>query len=124
MNPLATAEFENNKEALVENSVAVPVVAESQPAIVEPAPEPVIAETVTAIPAENYMLVAGSFKSEVNAKVLMNRLIEKGYLPKLVEASNGFFRVSAVTVNDLNTALSLKETIEKEFPGTWIHKEK
>ena len=124
MNPLASAEFENNNEALIETTVAAPAIPETQPVIVEAVPEPAKEEVAAVIPAENYLLVAGSFKSVANAKVLMDKLTQKGYNPQLVEASNGFFRVSAVTADDLNTALSLKSTIEKEFPGTWIHKEK
>jgi hypothetical protein len=123
MNPLASAEFESNNEALIKTTVAAPAIPESQPALVETVPEPVKEEISPAIPAENFLLVTGSFKSEANAKVLMDKLTQKGYNPQLVEASNGFFRVSAVTANDLNSALSLKSTIEKEFPGTWIHKE-
>jgi nucleoid DNA-binding protein len=124
MNPLASAEFESNKEALIESSVAAPATPEPAPAIAEAVTEPMNEEVAAVIAAENYLLVAGSFKSEANAKVLMNKLMQKGFNPKLVEAANGFFRVSAVTADDLNTALSLKSTIEKEFPGTWIHKEK
>jgi hypothetical protein len=124
MNPLASAEFDNNRETLKEIAVITEPIVQPQPA--EPA---LTAETATEnisnTVADNiFLLVTGSFKSESNAKILMERLIVKGYNPQLVEAPNGFYRVSAESVNDLNVALDEKAKIEKEFPGTWIHKAK
>jgi nucleoid DNA-binding protein len=124
MNPLASAEFENNKAAVEE--LAVQATTTEQPLIASPevVPEPV-AEAIVPVQEKNtYLLVAGSFKSQGNARILMDRLTAKGYTPQIVEAPNGFYRVSAISFNDLNQASAEKEKISKDFPGTWINKAK
>ena len=45
-----------------------------------------------------------------------------GYEPEIHQASNGFFRVTAMTCNNMETALSTRDSISKKFPGTWISK--
>jgi nucleoid DNA-binding protein len=124
MNPLATVEFENNTAA-VEELPLQPATTE-QPAIAAPTiiTKSVIEEVVPVKEENTYLLVAGSFKSQENARSLMDRLTAKGYTPQLVEAPNGFYRVSAVSFNDLNQASAEKEVISKDFPGTWINKMK
>lgn len=124
MNPLALAEFENNNEAIEETVAEEVTIAEP---IVAPIPDltPVTIAEEVAPPLQeesNYILVAGSFKSQENAKILMDKLIAEGYAPELIEASNGFFRVSAMSVSNLGQATAEKKKIEVDFPGTWIHK--
>jgi nucleoid DNA-binding protein len=114
MNPLAVAEFENNKEAI---SQLMPVTPDLTPETLK--------EEIFTLNEENiYFLITGSFKSQENAKILMGRLKEKGYNPQIVEAPNGFYRVSANSFSDLDQASIEKEKIAVDFPGTWIHKAK
>jgi len=112
LNPLITAEFENNKQAIDEAVVIVPdsnitVMAEIPPAPVEEA---------------HYSVITGSFKSEDNALSHMESLKANGYEPEIHQASNGFFRVTATTCSNMQTALSKRDSISKKFPGTWISK--
>jgi nucleoid DNA-binding protein len=120
MNPLVTAEFENNRKAIDEK---IPVITEevittdtqdaTQP---DEVPLTVIDEEMS------YCLITGSFKIQQNAYNQADMLREEGYDPEILKASNGFYRVSATRCKDLNTALRKADSISKKFPGTWVKK--
>jgi nucleoid DNA-binding protein len=112
LNPLVTAEFENNKKAVDEAVVVIPDT--SIPVKPEAAP----------IPAEehHYSIITGSFKSEQNAISHVNSLKADGFNPEINQAPNGFFRVTAMTCKDMQTAVSTRDSISKKFSGTWICK--
>jgi nucleoid DNA-binding protein len=124
MNPLVTAEFENNKRAVDGlNNIEPPKLKESTPTITENATGP---EAITPVIAESnsFVVITGSFKSRENAETQLNTLIEDGYTPEIISAANGFYRVSAITCNDMKSAKSKKDSISKKFPGTWVSKKK
>jgi nucleoid DNA-binding protein len=115
LNPLATAEFENNKKAVDEKIAAEPVNTNNiiiQPAI--PAPE--------ATTAESYYLITGSFKLFENAEKQAAQLRKEGYDPEIINAPNGFFRVSAIKVSGLEAAASKKDSISSKYRDAWIKK--
>jgi nucleoid DNA-binding protein len=120
MNPLVSAEFEQNKKAVDEGvkdksaNVKERVAPENKEITVPEVVPPVSVETNT------YFLITGSFRSEENATAQVNMLKEEGFNPEIVAAPNGFYRVSAMMCSDLNTALNKKDSIAKKFPGTWI----
>lgn len=118
LNPLVTAEFENNRKALEEAAVInVPSgTAEPEPEARVSVPEPVEERL--------YSIITGSFKSEENALSHMDSLKEDGFIPEITQASNGFFRVTATTCSDMESAISTRDSISKKFPGTWISKRK
>jgi nucleoid DNA-binding protein len=124
LNPLVTAEFEQNKKAVDEGIIdeSAKIKKNEKPVSESPAtPEivvPVVAE------ANVYCLIIGSFKSEKNAISQVNMLKAEGFIPEIVPAPNGFYRVSAMMCSDLNTALSQKDSISKKFPGTWVSRKK
>ena len=125
MNPLVTAEFENNRKAVDEAAVIVP---DSNPA---PAPPPEVKVAVPETKAEaapvaevSYCVVTGSFKSEENAQSHVRILRKSGFDPEIVPSPNGFLRVYAIRCPDLQTALNKRDSILKEFPGTWVSKQK
>jgi len=120
LNPLVSAEFEHNKkavdlgtgnESLKDANISLPVKEE---------------EVVVAPPAENnsYFVITGSFKSEANAFNQAQMLREEGFTPEIVPASNGFFRVCALACNNLNTAMTKKDSIAKKFPGSWVSRKR
>ncbi len=112
LNPLVTAEFENNKKAIDEAAVIVPDTS-----------FPVKPETAVAPVAEvQYTIITGSFKSEGNALSHVEILKADGYEPEIYKASNGFYRVTAKTCTSKETALSTRDSISRKFPGTWISK--
>ncbi|MCX6256080.1 MAG: SPOR domain-containing protein [Bacteroidia bacterium] len=124
LNPLVTAEFEQNKKAVDEGIIdeSAKIKENEKPVSETPAaPEivvPVVAE------ANVYCLIIGSFKSEENAISQVNMLKAEGFIPEIVPAPNGFYRVSAMMCSDLNAALSKKDSISKKFPGTWVSRKK
>jgi nucleoid DNA-binding protein len=124
MNPLVSAEFEQNKMAVDEVIKNEPLKTEenvSSPVEEQPKAEislPVAGET------REYSLITGSFRSEENAVAQINILKAEGFTPEIVAAPNGFFRVCALTCNDLNTAKTKKDSISGQFPGAWISRKK
>jgi hypothetical protein len=124
MNPLVTAEFENNKRAVDEGLTVESAKTENiiNPVSAEPTATEVVNPAVNA--GENYYLITGSFKSEENAVSLLNLLKIEGFTPEIVTAPNGFYRVIALACSDRNTALIKKDSIAKKFPGTWISRKR
>ena len=132
MNPLVSAEFENNKKAVDEGAtIESAKIKENINAIESPelknntSPIPVknnAPEVVNPVASEQrgYFVITGSFKSRENADSQVNILKEEGFSPEIVTADNGFYRVCAVMCNDLNTAVNKKDSISKKFPGVWI----
>ena len=111
INPLVTAELENNRKAVDE---AVTINPDSSVAV----------KPVTPVPAEihKFSIITGSFKSEENALSHVESLRAEGYNPEISQAPNGFYRVVATICSDMETALATRDTIVKKFPGTWISK--
>lgn len=124
MNPLVTAEFEQNKKAVDQDikDEAIKITENSKP-VTEAVTAPEIKVPVVA--EENlYFLITGSFKSEENAVAQTEMLKKEGFTPEVVAAPNGFYRVRAMECHDLNTALTKKDSISKKFPGAWISRKK
>jgi nucleoid DNA-binding protein len=129
MNPLATAEFENNRKAVDQTLPVVDAGAEKAATQAPPAgmnPDIVQPPSETILPAEKnsdyYCLITGSFKSKENAETQAALLKKEGFESEIIDAPNGFFRVSAMRCSDINLALSKKDSIDKKFPGTWVKK--
>jgi nucleoid DNA-binding protein len=127
LNPLAAAEFDENKKAVdksntqpvnmnnkIIDSVSTSLSDEVKEEKVTP-PPPVEKEAV-------FYLITGSFKSEENASTLMNKLVQEGFKPELLNGPNGFYRVSAMSCVNMVAALNKRDSITKKFPGTWITK--
>ncbi len=124
LNPLIAAEFESNKKAVDEAIVIIPDTSTS--VIDEPPPPVVQAPAPAPAPAESgqYSIITGSFKSEQNALSHVNSLKADGFNPEISQASNGFFRVTATTCINMESAVTTRDSISKKFPGTWISKRK
>ncbi|MEI6047347.1 MAG: SPOR domain-containing protein [Bacteroidota bacterium] len=124
LNPLATYEFENNKQAVDGGLKDESTKIEEN---INPISEKSASLSVV-IPVEvegkAYFLITGSFKSEENAVSQVNILKSEGFTPEIVTAPNGFYRVSAMMCKDMNTALNMKDSIATRFPGTWISRKR
>ena len=124
MNPLVTAEFENNKKAVDEGSYTEPSKKEEKPKSVSDEPLPPKVEVPVPSEAKAYFVITGSFRLKENAYSQVNMLKQEGFAPEIVSADNGFYRVCAMTCADENTAVIKKDSIVKKFPGTWISRKK
>jgi nucleoid DNA-binding protein len=120
MNPLVTAEFENNKKAVDEEK---PAKAE-EIIITEKQNTPPVIKTATPLFKEemHFCLITGSFKVKQNAYNQADVLRKEGYNPEILDAPNGFYRVSAVRCRDILSARNKADSISKNFPGTWVKK--
>jgi cell division protein FtsN len=129
MNPLVSAEFENNRAALEKETPEVTINTEAVPAetlnttVTNPEPEKrVVAQPVVSSAA--YYIITGSFQSEENAGKQVSQLQAEGFNPEVIKAANGFYRVCAVACPDLGTAISKKDSILDKFPGAWVSRKK
>jgi nucleoid DNA-binding protein len=118
LNPLVTAEFENNKKAIDNNTVSVPEVPIENNLKTDLSIPEIKSPVVEA--ENNYCIVTGSFKLKGNADKQVNMLKEDGFAPEIIDAPNGFLRVSAVKCSDLKTAEGKRDSISKKYPDTWI----
>ncbi|MCU0455944.1 MAG: SPOR domain-containing protein [Bacteroidales bacterium] len=117
LNPLAKAEFEENRAA-VDSSVPEVVIPSA-----ETAGEPTVTEAVQPSQlSDSYYIITGSFKLRQNAETQAKALSGEGYSPEIIEAPNGFFRVSAMRCQGLGPAEASKNSISTIFPGAWIRK--
>lgn len=127
LNPLASVEFENNKEAVDKGKAADSSVSAIQPgqtdegrSVIKDSP----VEEENVLPAEStkevFCLIAGSFRSQENAETLMKNLSDDGYKPELISGPNGFYRVSAMRCTGLSEASEKKDSIGRKYAGTWI----
>jgi len=123
LNPLVTAEFENNKKAVDEGVNELPKTEEVITAKTESTPIK-SAEPIAIIPVvketSGYFVITGSFKSRENAISQVDKLKEEGFSPEIVSTDNGFYRVSAMMCSDFHSALTKKDSIADKFPGSWI----
>ena len=124
MNPLVTAEFEHNKIAVDQNvkDDSANIAENISPVLEEPV-TPVIVDPLVS-EGNSYFVITGSFRLEENAISQGNLLKAEGFAPEIVSAGNGFYRVCAIMCNDLNTALSKKDSIAHKFPGSWISRKR
>lgn len=126
-NPLASVELENNKEAVDKGKTADRSVPAIQPGQVK---GEISLEKSSAIKQEQilpaevkeevFCLIAGSFKSQVNAASLMKKLADEGYNPEIINGPNGFYRVSAMRCSDISEASIKKDSIGRKYSGTWV----
>jgi nucleoid DNA-binding protein len=120
LNPLATAEFENNRKAVEETVVIPPAIIAGN--IIKPETSTPTAGLSEAKEELVYCLITGSFRSKENAETQANILKEEGYTPEIIDGPNGFYRVSAIKCSNLDSALGKKDSIATQFPGTWVKK--
>ncbi len=130
LNPLVTAEFENNRNA-IDNDLSAHTAAVEQVSADIPGDEKVsdkegaIAEAPETEAEQNvYYIITGSFKSEENALSHIDMLREEGFDPEIIRASNGFLRVNAMKCSNIGIAMSKKDSLSRKFPGVWITKKK
>jgi nucleoid DNA-binding protein len=116
LNPLASVELDSNREAVDKG-----IKPDSVPPVISFVKNDPPAVTVPE-PTEEFCIIAGSFKSEENASVLMKKLSDDGYTPELLSGPNGFFRVSAVRCTDLSEAVQKRDSIGIKYSGTWVTK--
>lgn len=91
--------------------------AESAPAVTMTGAQPEAAKAT-----ENFFIIAGSFKSVENARVMVERLKAMGYEPHLMDAPDNYTRVAAKGFSDLSSAMTERNKLASAIEGLWILK--
>ncbi len=80
-------------------------------------------QLVNGTPLKAYSVVVGSFGVKTNATGLSSTLAQKGYNPRVVQASttNGImYRVVATSYDTKAEAAQSRATLEQQYPGSWL----
>jgi cell division protein FtsN len=132
LNPLAKAELEFNREQIVADTANVPPEITAVPAAGEPVKK-ILAEATVAevirpsrpaviVEEYRYMIITGSFKTEDNALMMIEKLRKSGYDPEMTGGPDGYLRVSAISYATIDEAKAAHSKMIQKFPGAWIHK--
>lgn len=101
-------------------------------------PEPVIEDTTTVLPEEiappvvskptytnqnsHYFMIVGSFQNYNFAKLYSEKIRQMGYQSEIIEASNGFYRVTAKSYDNFQQGISEIDDFRSSItPGAWLH---
>lgn len=67
-----------------------------------------------------FSVVVGSFNIKANAENLQKTLTNAGYAAQIAMNPQGMFRVIASTFDDLNSAVSSRNTLRAQYPDAWL----
>ena len=73
------------------------------------------------LPEPEYHIVVGSFKDFGNARNLRSRLIQEGYVARILAGGKGFYRVSAGTYSLQDEANGQLAAVRNEYGSAWIY---
>lgn len=150
LNPLAKAELDFNREQIAADTAYVPpetfatetttaqasvpasattsVPAAEEPVKKEPPVEAKVTEVIkpsrpaVVVEEYRYMIIIGSFKTEDNALMMIDKLRKLGYDPEMTGGPDGYLRVSAISYATIDEAKAAHSRMVQKFPGAWIHK--
>jgi hypothetical protein len=72
--------------------------------------------------SDKYYMIVGSFFSEQLAHKYATKMYEMGYTPVIIHSNNQFYRVSAQSYNDYNTAVGDISSFRNNVsPRAWVH---
>ncbi len=84
--------------------------------------EPVVQEPQTGYGDGRYFMIVGSFQNQNFAESYAEKIQEMGYQSQIIEASNGFYRVSAKSYNNFQQGVSeIDEFRASVTAGAWLH---
>jgi len=105
-----------------------PIGVDTATMVEEPIPEPVIEEPViepmptVGYGKDRYFMIVGSFQNPNLAEKYAEKIRQMGYVSQVIEANNGFYRVSAKSYNDYRTGVSEIELFrETVASNAWLH---
>jgi hypothetical protein len=99
-----------------------PVVEDTSDLNMEEIKQPTIEETPYIDQNDKYFMIVGSFMNYNLAKLYAEKIQQMGYQTQIIEASNGFFRVSAKSYNNFNQGISEIDDFRASItPGAWLH---
>jgi len=78
-------------------------------------------ETAYSSSNDKYFMVVASFQNQNLAKTYAEKIQARGYHSEVLEASNGYFRVSAKSFSDYQQGLSEVDDFRTEFNSAWLY---
>ena len=88
-------------------------------AYIEPEIEP---EPVYSASSNKYFMIVGSFQNQNLARTYADKIQQMGYQSQVIEASNGYYRVSAKSYDNLQEGLNeISEFRSTLSAGAWVH---
>ena len=67
-------------------------------------------------------MIVGSFQNPNLAEKYAEKIQQMGYISQVIEANNGFFRVSAKSYNDFHAGINDIETFRASVTSrAWLH---
>ncbi len=89
---------------------------------IEPVEEPTPTGPEYGYNSDKYYMIVGSFFSEKLAHKYATKMFDMGYTPVIIQSSNQFYRVSARSYNDYNTAINdISNFRNNVSPRSWVH---
>lgn len=85
--------------------------------------EPTRSESLTMVNGAGlkaFSVVVGSFSIQANAENLQRTLVNAGYSAQIARNPQGMYRVIASTFDDLNSAVSSRNTLRQQYPDAWL----
>jgi cell division protein FtsN len=95
-----------------------PMVADTTPVI----PEPTYQEPVPTRSTDKYFMIVGSFQNQNLANLYAEKIKQMGYQSQVMDASNGFYRVSAKSFSNFKQGVSEIDNFRSSVtPRAWLH---
>ncbi len=121
--------FSNNVDTLLTQTVVAsdPVVVEDttpiKTVVEETEPVEINNEPGTGYTADKYYMVVGSFLSEQLAQKYARKIMDEGYQTLVIQSpSTGYYRVTANSYTDFQTAIGDISTYRNDVSGNaWVH---
>jgi cell division protein FtsN len=96
----------------------VPLVADTTPVL----PEPEYKEPVRSSSSDKYFMIVGSFQNQNLANNYAEKIRQMGYQSQVIEASNGFYRVSAKSYNNFRQGVNEIDDFRSSVtPRAWLN---
>ena len=116
--------FSKNADTILDMTVAEPepVIKDTLPLEIEEIQQPVIVESSDNNLNDSYFMIVGSFQNYNLAELYSDKVQQMGYQSQIIEASNGFYRVSAKSYNNFQQGISeINQFRSSITPGAWLH---
>ncbi|MBA7553743.1 hypothetical protein ES705_46342 [subsurface metagenome] len=90
-----------------------------EPVVIE---EPIESQLQTGYGSGQYFMIVGSFQNRNFAVQYAEKIQEMGYQTQIIEASNGFYRVSARSYNNFQQGVNEIDDFRTSVSaGAWLH---
>jgi len=116
--------FSKNADTVLDMTVdePEPIVEDTTDILIEEVEQPVTQKTTYAGTDGRYFMIVGSFQNYNLAELYSQKIQQMGYQSEIIEASNGFYRVTAKSYNDFQLGISEIDDFRSSItPGAWLH---